>query len=178
MPRPRVLPFIILGLLNKNGSMSGRDMIKEFKNEISEFWSVSHSQLYPELQRMLEEGDIEVRKGSSNLKVINYQITKNGIEKLNQWFSESINLKNDDLTSVKLYCIVDRHSPLLSEIFEKEFDLHNQKLKHLKERRQMLFQNQEQINNEYGYYLILTRAIRREKAYLDWLKMNKSKKNR
>ena len=111
MPRPRVLPFIILGLLNKNGSMSGRDMIKEFKNEISEFWSVSHSQLYPELQRMLEEGDI------------------------------------------------DRHSPLLSEIFEKEFDLHNQKLKHLKERRQMLFQNQEQINNEYGHYLILTRAI-------------------
>ena len=45
------------------------------------------------------------------------------------------------------------------EIFEKEFDLHNQKLKHLKERRQMLFQNQEQINNEYGHYLILTRAI-------------------
>ncbi|MDC9284292.1 hypothetical protein PSL59_18045 [Clostridioides difficile] len=47
MPRPRVLPYIVLGLLNKNGVMSGKDMIAEFKNEISEFWTVSHSQLYP-----------------------------------------------------------------------------------------------------------------------------------
>ena len=137
----------------------GEIWLKNSRMKSANFGVYRHSQLYPELQRMLEEGDIEVRKGSSNLKVINYQITKNGIEKLNQWFSESINLKNDDLTSVKLYCIADRHSPLLSEIFEKEFDLHNQKLKHLKERRQMLFQNQEQINNEYGHYLILTRAI-------------------
>ncbi|WP_426423849.1 PadR family transcriptional regulator [Pediococcus acidilactici] len=39
--------------------MSGKDMIAEFKNEISEFWTVSHSQLYPELQRMTDEGQMK-----------------------------------------------------------------------------------------------------------------------
>jgi PadR family transcriptional regulator AphA len=172
MPRPRVLPFIILGLLNKNGMMSGKDMINEFKCEISEFWTVSHSQLYPELQRMTEEGQIKVVSDPEvkDHKIINYEIEAKGEISLEDWLKAPITLKNDELTSLKLYCIGDRQSNVLRQILEQELALHEDKVIHLKQRQAKLFSQDEQIDANYGHYLILTRAIEREEAYVGWLK--------
>ena len=59
MPKKRVLPYIILGILKQNPVISGKDITQQFKNEIGEFWKASHSQVYPELQKMLNDGWIE-----------------------------------------------------------------------------------------------------------------------
>lgn len=170
MPRPRVLPYIVLGLLNKNGVMSGKDMIAEFKNEISEFWTVSHSQLYPELQRMTDEGQIEVVNDVQNRKVINYAITKKGQTDLREWLATPITAKNDELTSLKMYFIADRHDPLLQQILKQAADLHEQKVAHLKQRQKLLFEETSAIEENYGHYLILSRAVEREASHLAWLK--------
>lgn len=55
MPKPRILPFVILGILSQNDHITAYDILDEFNNEIGEFWKSSHSQLYPELNKMVEE---------------------------------------------------------------------------------------------------------------------------
>ncbi|KAF5438243.1 MULTISPECIES: PadR family transcriptional regulator [Pediococcus] len=171
MPRPRVLPYIILGLLNKNGMMSGKDMISEFKTDISEFWTVSHSQLYPELQRMVDEKQIKVAEDVEvkDRKVINYVIEAKGQETLKRWLAEPITLKNDELTSLKLYCISDQRAPILQQILRQCLALHQQKVVHLKARKELLFGDESAIKANYGHYLILSRAIERESDYVNWL---------
>ena len=49
MPKKRVLPYIILGILKQNPGFTGKEITYQFKNEIGEFWKASHSQVYPEL---------------------------------------------------------------------------------------------------------------------------------
>ncbi|WP_164509435.1 hypothetical protein [Companilactobacillus jidongensis] len=40
----------------------------------------------------------------------------------------------------------------------------------MQKRLQTVFSDQQQIKNNFGHYLILTRAIEREKNHIEWLK--------
>lgn len=53
----RVLKYAILGLLNQK-SMSGYELSSEFESALNEFWNAKHSQIYPELRKLTEEGMI------------------------------------------------------------------------------------------------------------------------
>ena len=55
MPKKRILPYIILGILDQNPGSTGKFITNQFKNEIGEFWKASHSQIYPELKKMVED---------------------------------------------------------------------------------------------------------------------------
>lgn len=177
MPRPRILPNIILGLLYKNGKMSGKQIIEEFKNEINEFWSVSHSQLYPELQRMSDEGNIKrlLNQNTSDSKIIIYEISQSGLSILSQWLEESLTEHNDDLTPLKLYFISKASSPQLKNILQQEYELHQKKIEHLNKRRSLFSSPHSDIKNHYGHFLILDQAINRETHYLAWIEIQLSK---
>lgn len=54
----RVLKYAILGLLDQH-ELTGYDITKHFKDSLGQFWSAKHSQIYPELKRLTEEGFIE-----------------------------------------------------------------------------------------------------------------------
>ena len=56
----RILKYVILGLLEQ-GEKSGYDIKNCFNEEIGEFWSAKHSQIYPELRKLTEEGLITYR---------------------------------------------------------------------------------------------------------------------
>ena len=49
------LKYAILGLLNKK-SMTGYELKKEFETTLFEFWNAKHSQIYPELKALTENG--------------------------------------------------------------------------------------------------------------------------
>ena len=51
----RTLKYVILGLLSQQ-SRSGYDLSQELSGALQEFWSANHSQIYPELRRLTEEG--------------------------------------------------------------------------------------------------------------------------
>ena len=51
----RTLKYALLGLLCHD-NLSGYDLYLEFDKALSEFWSAKHSQIYPELKRLTEEG--------------------------------------------------------------------------------------------------------------------------
>lgn len=50
----RTLKYAILGLLNRN-PMTGYDIVKEFNFQLAEFWNAKHSQIYPELKKLVNE---------------------------------------------------------------------------------------------------------------------------
>ncbi len=51
------LKYAILGLLNQK-EMTGYDLMKQFESTLCEFWSAKHSQIYPELKKLTDEGSI------------------------------------------------------------------------------------------------------------------------
>lgn len=76
----------ILGLLVRE-SLTGYDLTKKFDSTIGFFWSAKHSQIYPELANLTQEGlvtfELVTQTSKPNKKV--YTITDAGREALNEW---------------------------------------------------------------------------------------------
>ena len=80
------LKHALLGLLAK-GPASGYELTKEFELSLANVWSAKHSQIYPELRRMAEEGWLDVgEEGSRGRK--EYEITTAGRAELRRWLTE------------------------------------------------------------------------------------------
>ncbi|TGD22741.1 PadR family transcriptional regulator [Companilactobacillus suantsaicola] len=167
MPKRRILPYVLLGLINNKGKLSGYQISQEFKNEVGEFWHASHSQIYPELARMKTDGWLT---DEDDGKSTYYLITKLGQSTLRAWLAEPLN--DDNLFSLKLYFIRDQKDPLMEHLLTQELAINQDKYAHLKKRLETVFFNEAQINENYGHYLILTRAIEREKNHIAWLQNN------
>ena len=85
------LKYAILGLLNRK-NMTGYDLSKEFETTLFEFWNAKHSQIYPELKSLSENGlvryEVEITGNVLEKKV--YSITEKGREDFYKW-EESLN---------------------------------------------------------------------------------------
>ncbi|MCR4945173.1 MAG: PadR family transcriptional regulator [Clostridium sp.] len=171
MSRKNVLRYILLGLLEKR-EMSGYDIKKFFEKEIGEFWSAKHSQIYPELIKLEEQGLVKYRIDivGSKLEKKHYSITDKGIEELDKWLGSAEDLiENRDEFVLKLYFIDNKEDDRLNIMVNKQINLHKEKLEHLESRMQIVFDDESKKEVMYGHYLILDHAIRREKSYLSWL---------
>lgn len=68
--------------------MSGYDLARYFSASMANVWPAQHSQIYPELAKLLAEGLIEqTGEGQRGRRV--YQTTPEGIEALRAWLRES-----------------------------------------------------------------------------------------
>lgn len=166
MPKKRILPYVLLGLINNKGNLSGYQISQEFKNEVGDFWHASHSQIYPELARMKDDGWLE---DTDDGKSTYYMVTTKGLKILRQWLEEPLQ-DNEELFSLKLYFIRDQRDSLLRQLLNEELQINETKLAHLQKRQQTVFFDEKQIKGNYGHYLILTRAIEREENHIQWLK--------
>jgi PadR family transcriptional regulator AphA len=63
---------------------TGYSLLKHFEQSLAYAWQASHSQIYPELARLLEDGLIEqTSSGARNSKT--YAVTADGIEEIRRW---------------------------------------------------------------------------------------------
>jgi len=169
MPKKRVLPYIILGLLKNNGEMTGAEITAEFENEIGEFWQTTHSQIYPELKRMVADEWVLLEPDAVDKKKKWYHLLPSGQAALAQWLATPLTTTTDDEFPLRLFFLQHRDEPLLQSLITQELTLHRDKLEHLNQRLTTLFSNpQTQIDN-YGHHLILKRAIERETNNIHWL---------
>src|SRR5689334_21796771 len=80
------LRHAMLGLLAVQPT-TGYDLTRKFDNSLSNAWHASHSQIYPELGRLVDEGMIEVvAEGARNSKT--YALTDAGRAELRRWLVE------------------------------------------------------------------------------------------
>lgn len=85
------LRYALLGFLSTEGA-SGYVIAREFSESMGWFWHASHSQIYPELRRLEDEGMVWSHPPDDNggrTKRI-YEISDQGRAELNAWLSEDI----------------------------------------------------------------------------------------
>lgn len=165
MPKKRILPYVLLGLINNKGSLSGYQISQEFKHEVGDFWHASHSQIYPELARMKEDGWlIDHDEDKSTF----YNVTEMGHQVLRDWMQEPLT-DNEEIFSLKLYFIKEQSDPLLEDLLKQELKIKQTKLEYLQGRLKEVFSDKKTIQENFGHYLILTRAIERESNHIQWI---------
>ena len=172
MSKQRTLPYIILGVLSTCQSrLSGKQITDYVCREIGEFWQVAHSQVYPELKRMVQEGLLEVHAVPDNDKEKHYSMTEQGQSLLDEWLTvpnEEIP-QQKDIFSLKMFFISKMDDERIVGHLEGQIVLLEKHLQHLLNRKETLF-DETYIANNYGHYLVLERAIARNKGQLKWLK--------
>ena len=178
MPKERILPYIILGLVSSNSPITGRGISQHFNNEIGNFWKASHSQIYPELKRMVSDNWLQQTTSDDNAKEKYYHLTELGSHILSQWLLEPVQEApiQRDLFSLKMFFIDDPLDNRIETLLEEELNILSEQLALFKERQKLIFPTQAAIHNSYGHYLILDRAIARVSSQIDWLEETLSKR--
>lgn len=171
MAQKNILQFIILGLINDR-PQTGYELTKSFDNDIGEFWSAKHSQIYPQLKTLEEKQYLThtMEVSGEKLERKRYSITPAGQHLLTAWIAEpTINQTNGkDEFVLKLYFIHDQTDPRLTTMLEEQLQYHAEKLTHLKNQLSKKFPDGGDPTN-FGHYLILNHAVSRETEYYDWL---------
>lgn len=82
------LRFAILGYLS-TGPGTGYDLARQFDTGLGWFWSARHSQIYPELKRLTEDGLVtrDATSVTENMDKYTYSITPEGMTALREWAS-------------------------------------------------------------------------------------------
>ena len=172
MSKQRTLPYIILGVLSTCQSrLSGKQITDYVCCEIGEFWQVAHSQVYPELKRMVQEGLLDLHAVEGNDKERHYSMTSQGQAFLEDWLSipNEETPQQKDIFSLKMFFIRSMDDDRIVGHLEGQIVLLEKHLQHLLNRKETLF-DEAYIANNYGHYLVLERAIARNTGQLKWLR--------
>jgi DNA-binding PadR family transcriptional regulator len=172
----RLLKYAILGLINRE-PITGYDISKEFDRGLVNFWYATHSQIYPELRKLTEEGlvtfEIDTRGDRQEKK--RYLITEKGKRELRKWLTEfdDVGPTPKDVFRLKLYYLNEIEKDTVLAHLRDQIQKRSRKLKRLE---RSLAENQRKsesygkaYNREIGDYLVLYGAIVRERGYIDWI---------
>ena len=173
----RTLKYAILGLVDK-ANLSGYDITNCFQEEIGHFWSATHSQIYPELRKLTQEGFIEFETLIQGVKLEKkiYSITTIGRQELHQWLVHSMLIPQTlkDAFMLKAYFFSAMNLDEARQQFSDQLKMRKEKLAYLNEQMNILESNDDfnlsPKSQHFGNYLVLTRAIEREQGYILWLK--------
>lgn len=167
------LKYAILGLLEQK-PRSGYELSQEFESTLNEFWSAKHSQIYPELRKLTEEGAVEyqVEIVGTALEKKMYSITQQGREDFLRWLDRDMPLpptpKNEQRLQVFFSGCLTPQRRL--GLLEGQLDQHLKRLEHLRH-NQTKFEGAIPPTDsaEFGDYLVLMGAIMREENTCRWL---------
>ncbi|AAK81301.1 Predicted transcriptional regulator [Clostridium acetobutylicum ATCC 824] len=165
----RNLKYAILGLINRK-PLTGYDIAKEFNSGLVEFWYAKHSQIYPELKKLTDEGLISYKtviQGEKLEKKL-YTITENGKEALQKWLKkdEPLEPTPKDIFRLKAYFCDEMDDETLLRQFKIALEKHTEKLEHLEECMEMLLSEKDvsKVHSpEFGDYIVLNGAVMRER---------------
>ena len=166
------LRYAILGLLNRR-DMSGYDLTKEFETTLAEFWGAKHSQIYPELKALADDGLIayQIEISGTVLEKKVYSITERGRTALQTWAETQLKMKSvpKDEFRLQLYfsdCIPPQRRIAL---LEPQLEQHRALLDHLRESLAGLGETPPEDEAAFSDYLVLLGGVMREESCCAWL---------
>lgn len=80
--------YIVLGLLSLAGEATPYELKQGAAGSVGYFWSVPHSQLYAEPDRLAAAGYVTVRRERGGRRRKHYAVTQRGREALEAWLDE------------------------------------------------------------------------------------------
>ena len=181
--------FAILGLLSWQ-PMSGYDIKKMIEMALSHFWSESYGQLFPTLNRLVEEGLATKKlddRGGRRIRHV-YSITAKGRRDLDAWFAEPTELPRiRDEHKLKFFLSSRRPAADGVRLIEEYRTQQKQRLELYKDSEQLLElaietdvlpdelvevlgdgKTQAGPNQNLMFYLTLRHGIRTVEARLAW----------
>lgn len=168
------LRFAMLGLISRR-PMTGYEIAKEFSGVLGALWEARHSQIYPELKKLTQEGLLcyETAISGEVLEKKVYSITQAGKYVFMDWLlsdEEEYRPARDNLRVRLFFCEHMTHDQLHA-LLEREMGRHNTRLSWLAAKLDEKYGQQAPMENlpELGDYMLLQGAIFRERAYVDWL---------
>ena len=168
----RILKYAILGLLNRK-PMTGYDIGKEFNYEIAEFWYAKHSQIYPELKKLLDEElvtfDIEI--SGDILEKKQYTITEKGKEELLKWLhkDELMEKTSKDVFRLRMYFSNNLDLESRIKLLESQKMQHTSRLNQLKKTSEQYPELPPFDSDRFGDFIVLESAIIRQESILKWI---------
>lgn len=164
--------YVILGLL-KEENLSGYEVKKIIDTRMSFFWQESFGQIYPELNKMKEEGLVEVfdigSEENTKRERIKYKITAKGEEELKKWMEQE-----NEKDTVRSEFLLKMYLSTPENI--EETRRHIIKFKKQSEEKLTMFNLCEaQLNqiidvhsNHKQILYVLNLGIRQARLYIDW----------
>lgn len=170
----RTLKYAILGLINGK-EMTGYDISKEFGQELGNFWSAKHSQIYPELKKLLEEGlleyKIEITGDILEKKV--YSITEKGKKDFLIWLAkdERIEPTPKDQFRLRAYFSRSLEPKVFKGLLESQLEQRKRKLIKLNKLMGNYQETPSYGSEKFGDYAVLVGGCIREEATIKWLEL-------
>lgn len=169
----RVLKYAILGLLNQK-SMTGYELSQQFESTISEFWTAKHSQIYPELKKLTQEGmiEFEIEITGQVLEKKLYSITESGRGDFLNWLEKEEPMQSTpkDVFRLRVFFLNELDNDIRIKLLEKQLVQHTKRLEHLRNNNKKFSGVPNKNADEFGDYLVLMGAIMREETTCEWLK--------
>lgn len=165
------LSYGLLGIL-ANESLSGYDLMLK----MNLFWHTRHSQIYPLLAKLEDEGFVEFilvkQSGKPDKKI--YTPTEIGIEVVKEWLKTNTDGPvNKDEMLLKTYCIhilnEDSAKKLIrdrEEMYRNKFLLYEKKISDFKEQCGGALDNTD--SGHFGRFLILNKVLGDAKWGMEW----------
>lgn len=168
----RELKYAILGLVSR-GPVSGYDITKHFNDSLSKFWEANHSQIYPELKRLVDEGMVEYKvtiQGEKLEKKL-YTITPLGHEELMDWLftDEPLGPIPKDTFRLRLYFCENLSQAEVNTVINGQYTRRLKRLKSLEMTLESVGGIPEIHSPVLGDRLLVKGGILRERAYIEWL---------
>lgn len=168
----RNLKYAILGLVCK-APTTGYEISKEFNHRISNFWFANHSQVYPELNRLLDEGAITcetVLQGEKMEKKV-YSITPSGKKDFMEWMMTDTELAPipKDIFRLKSYFANFLDTEDFTYLIDAELKKRMERYTFLKNTFAAYTSEPDIHSKDFGDYIVLEGAVLREEAYIQWL---------
>lgn len=164
--------YVLLGLLQEE-ELSGYEMKKAIDIRMSFFWQESFGQIYPELNKMIEEGLIDFSSNESTEKMkrekIRYKITPKGEEEFKKWM-EAENEKDTARSEflLKMFLSTDKNTEEMRRHIIHFKEQSEEKLKLFNLFYEELSKIPDMHNNHRQILRVLDLGIRQAKLYVDW----------
>lgn len=166
------LKYAILGMLNQR-DRTGYELMKEFEDGLVEFWPAKHSQIYPELKRLTEEGMVtyQVEISGTVLEKKLYTITELGRQTFLAWLRERHKMPPTpkDPFRLQVFFSHDLTPPERMALLTDQLEQHRARLAGLRRNQEKFDRLPARDTAEFSDYLVLMGAIMREETSCAWL---------
>ncbi len=169
------LGYAILGLLARE-PLSGYELTSQIKERLEPFWSTSHSQVYPELSRLEEQGLVIYRvveqRERPDKKI--HSITDEGLEALKQWVTAPVGPRSTrDELILRAYCVWVADPSKAAALFREHERRHEERLHEYERRRDGMERAWgaavDRVDSpRFASYAAIHRGIGHEREYAAW----------
>lgn len=164
-----------MGLLSRE-ALSGYDLTRQMRGRMGFFWEARHSQIYPELARLEDEGRVTHRvveqQARPDKKV--YEITPAGLDALKEWVEAPPQPRaTRDEMVLKAYSVWVAQPEKAISIFREQERRHGEQLLRYEEiGAWMEAEWGEDLENvgspRFASYAALRRGVIHERGYAEW----------